>query len=104
MNTKAKPKTETLISKYKQWVPYSNQAVGCVGFSVLSLIFLFFNLFFSVAFSLLSFIFFSLTKPRVKADYDNRWFASFGFILASVTLFVVILTHIVVNNIFGILL
>lgn len=85
-------------------IPYNNQALGCVISAVLSFILLFFNLFFSVAFSLISFAFFTMTKPNSRLDYNNRWFSTLGLMLALTSLSVVLLTHIVVNSVFSIIM
>jgi|GEM_PF-2811244 len=89
--------------KFLERIPYSDQALGCVISAALSFIFLFFNLFFSIVFSIISFMFFTMTKPRSRMDYNNRWFATMGLILALTSLVVVILTHIVVNSVFAII-
>lgn len=105
MNSKIKKATAPLKkAKPIPSLPYSRQAVACSVCAVLSLILLFFNLFFSGAFAIISIIFYTMTKPRSKMDYNNRWFATMGVILAFTSLTVIILTHIVVNGIFNILL
>jgi len=107
MNTRLKNKINYRLPKRPKFlnsVPYSSQAISCVACAVASFILLFFNLIFSVAFSILSFVFFTKTKPRSKLDYNDRWFATMGVILALTSLTVVILTHIIVNSIFGMLL
>jgi len=107
MNTKPKAKKAAVQLKKPKFfpeIPYSRQAVACSVCAVLSLVLLFFNLFFSGAFAIISIIFYTMTKPRSKMDYNNRWFATMGVILSLTSLTVIILTHIVVNGVFNILL
>lgn len=99
---------KTVFKKYKrpkflEKVPYTEQAILCVISAVIAFILLYFNLFFSATFSIISFVFFTMTKPHSRMDYNNRWFATMGFILALTTLVMIILTHVIVNSVFGLI-